>query len=85
MCFVSHFCRRPVLHGDNWWRGHAAAFLKYVKLPPEVLRRGRVNQVILFYCSYLSLSHFLKIIQTLAVIGLIAEFFGLTSFIVDNK
>ncbi|XP_050938703.1 uncharacterized protein LOC103488587 isoform X4 [Cucumis melo] len=36
--------KRPVLHGDNWWRGHAAAFLKYVKLPPEVLRRGRVNQ-----------------------------------------
>ncbi|XP_038884280.1 diacylglycerol lipase-beta isoform X3 [Benincasa hispida] len=36
--------KRPVLHGDNWWRGHAAAFLKYVNLPPEVLRRGRVNQ-----------------------------------------
>ncbi|XP_022929839.1 sn1-specific diacylglycerol lipase beta isoform X1 [Cucurbita moschata] len=36
--------KRPVLHGDNWWRGHAAAFLKYVKLSPEVLRRGRVNQ-----------------------------------------
>lgn len=25
-------------------RGHAAAFLKYVKLSPEVLRQGRVNQ-----------------------------------------
>ncbi|XP_061360195.1 uncharacterized protein LOC133304209 isoform X2 [Gastrolobium bilobum] len=37
--------RRPVLDGDNWWRGHAAAFLKYVNLPPEVLRHGRVNQV----------------------------------------
>ncbi|RDX62313.1 Sn1-specific diacylglycerol lipase alpha, partial [Mucuna pruriens] len=37
--------RRPVLDGDNWWRGHAAAFLKYVKLPPEVLRHGRVSQV----------------------------------------
>ncbi|KAF7837101.1 sn1-specific diacylglycerol lipase beta isoform X1 [Senna tora] len=37
--------RRPVLVGDNWWRGHAAAFLKYVNLPPEVLRHGRVNQV----------------------------------------
>lgn len=36
--------RRPVLEGDNWWRGHAAAFLKYVDLSPEVLRRGRVNQ-----------------------------------------
>ncbi|XP_028759554.1 uncharacterized protein LOC114741716 isoform X2 [Neltuma alba] len=37
--------RRPVLAGDNWWRGHAAAFLKYVNLPPEVLRHGRINQV----------------------------------------
>ncbi|BAT93517.1 hypothetical protein VIGAN_08002700 [Vigna angularis var. angularis] len=37
--------RRPVLDGDNWWRGHAAAFLKYVNLPPEVLRQGRVSQV----------------------------------------
>ncbi|KAM1158445.1 hypothetical protein ACFXTH_031815 [Malus domestica] len=36
--------RRPVLDGDNWLRGHAAAFLKYVKLSPEVLRKGRVNQ-----------------------------------------
>ncbi|XP_057959730.1 uncharacterized protein LOC131152103 [Malania oleifera] len=36
--------RRPVLEGDNWWRGHAAAFLKYVNLSPEVLRRGRVSQ-----------------------------------------
>ncbi|KAJ8767581.1 hypothetical protein K2173_017925 [Erythroxylum novogranatense] len=34
--------RRPKLTGDNWWRGHAAAFLKYVDLPPEVLRKGRV-------------------------------------------
>ncbi|KAJ7957348.1 Sn1-specific diacylglycerol lipase beta [Quillaja saponaria] len=36
--------RRPVLEGDNWWRGHAAAFLKYVDLSPEDLRQGRVNQ-----------------------------------------
>ncbi|XVF37801.1 hypothetical protein REPUB_Repub20aG0042200 [Reevesia pubescens] len=36
--------RRPVLDGDNWWRGHAAAFLKFVNLPPEALRRGRVCQ-----------------------------------------
>ncbi|XP_040374323.1 diacylglycerol lipase-beta isoform X4 [Rosa chinensis] len=36
--------RLPKLDGDNWWRGHAAAFLKYVKLSPEVLRQGRVNQ-----------------------------------------
>ncbi|XP_065867609.1 uncharacterized protein [Euphorbia lathyris] len=36
--------RRPRLTGDNWWRGHAAAFLKCVDLPPEALRRGRVCQ-----------------------------------------
>ncbi|XP_068665380.1 uncharacterized protein [Aristolochia californica] len=36
--------RRPALEGDNWWRGHAAAFLKYVNLPAEALRRGRVSQ-----------------------------------------
>lgn len=36
--------RRPKLHGDNWWRGHAAAFLKYVGLPPGALRQGRVCQ-----------------------------------------
>ncbi|KAH8489452.1 hypothetical protein H0E87_024901 [Populus deltoides] len=36
--------RRPSLSGDNWWRGHAAAFLKYTNLPPEALRRGRVCQ-----------------------------------------
>ncbi|KAK4566880.1 hypothetical protein RGQ29_002938 [Quercus rubra] len=36
--------RRPIIDGDNWWRGHAAAFLKYVNLTPEVLRHGRVNQ-----------------------------------------
>ncbi|RRT74135.1 hypothetical protein B296_00021954, partial [Ensete ventricosum] len=36
--------RRPMLEGDNWWRGHAAAFLKYVSMPPEALRRGRVSQ-----------------------------------------
>lgn len=34
-----------MLEGDNWWRGHAAAFLKYVNMPPEALRRGRVSQV----------------------------------------
>ncbi|KAJ6680409.1 LIPASE CLASS 3 FAMILY PROTEIN [Salix purpurea] len=36
--------RRPSLCGDNWWRGHAAAFLKYTNLPPEALRCGRVCQ-----------------------------------------
>ncbi|KAH7521425.1 hypothetical protein FEM48_Zijuj07G0031800 [Ziziphus jujuba var. spinosa] len=44
--------RRPVLHGDNWWRGHAAAFLKFVKLSPDVLRQGRVNQVIYLFIYY---------------------------------
>jgi hypothetical protein len=37
--------RWPSLSGDNWWRGHAAAFLKYVNLPSEALRHGRVCQV----------------------------------------
>uniref|UniRef100_A0A0D9V936 Uncharacterized protein n=1 Tax=Leersia perrieri TaxID=77586 RepID=A0A0D9V936_9ORYZ len=36
--------RRPVLEGDNWWRGHAAAFLKYINVPQEVLIKGRVSQ-----------------------------------------
>ncbi|KAG0502283.1 hypothetical protein HPP92_002355 [Vanilla planifolia] len=36
--------RRPLLQGDNWWRGHAAAFLKCANLPAEALRRGRVIQ-----------------------------------------
>ncbi|CAI9279230.1 unnamed protein product [Lactuca saligna] len=34
----------PELKGDNWWRGHAKAFLKYVNLPPDTLRQGRVYQ-----------------------------------------
>ncbi|KVH97202.1 Lipase, class 3, partial [Cynara cardunculus var. scolymus] len=36
--------RLPKLEGDNWWRGHASAFLRYVNLPAEVLRQGRVCQ-----------------------------------------
>ncbi|GLJ40845.1 hypothetical protein SUGI_0844840 [Cryptomeria japonica] len=36
--------RRPILEGDNWCRGHAAAFLKYVNLSPDALRKGRVHQ-----------------------------------------
>ncbi|KAJ9563413.1 hypothetical protein OSB04_008573 [Centaurea solstitialis] len=36
--------RLPKLEGDNWWRGHASAFLRYVQLPAEVLRQGRVCQ-----------------------------------------
>lgn len=45
MAFTVLFSRRPVLEGDNWWRGHAAAFLKDINLSPDVLRKGRVNQV----------------------------------------
>ncbi|KAG6544343.1 hypothetical protein Mapa_014177 [Marchantia paleacea] len=36
--------RMPKLEGDNWWRGHAAAFLRFAQLPPEALRKGRVLQ-----------------------------------------
>nr|GEW81174.1 lipase, class 3 [Tanacetum cinerariifolium] len=37
--------KRPsILKGDTWWRGHARAFLKYVNLPAEALRQGRVCQ-----------------------------------------
>ncbi|KAM0011348.1 putative fungal lipase-like domain, alpha/Beta hydrolase [Helianthus debilis subsp. tardiflorus] len=36
--------RLPKLKGDNWWRGHARAFLKYVNLPADSLRQGRVCQ-----------------------------------------
>ncbi|CAH8308960.1 unnamed protein product [Eruca vesicaria subsp. sativa] len=33
---------RPKLDGDNWWRGHASAFLKFIDFPAHVLRRGRI-------------------------------------------
>ncbi|KAL1200329.1 hypothetical protein V5N11_034074 [Cardamine amara subsp. amara] len=33
---------RPKLDGDNWWRGHAAAFLKFINFPAHALRRGRI-------------------------------------------
>ncbi|KAG9152242.1 hypothetical protein Leryth_025991, partial [Lithospermum erythrorhizon] len=36
--------RLPMLQGDNYWRGHAKAFLKFVNLTPDVLRKGRINQ-----------------------------------------
>lgn len=36
--------RRPILEGDNWWRGHAAAFLRHARLPPEALLQGRISQ-----------------------------------------
>uniref|UniRef100_M8CYD4 Sn1-specific diacylglycerol lipase alpha n=1 Tax=Aegilops tauschii TaxID=37682 RepID=M8CYD4_AEGTA len=35
---------RPALDGDNWWRGHAAAFLRFVNIAPTALVRGRVRQ-----------------------------------------
>lgn len=57
-CFY-HVIRLPKLKGDNWWRGHARAFLKYVNLPADSLRQGRVcqvlvdlNQIFLFYIIY---------------------------------
>lgn len=39
--------RRPQLDGDNWWRGHASAFLRHLKIPETALRKGRVRQVLL--------------------------------------
>lgn len=36
--------RRPALDGDNWWRGHAAAFLRFANIAPTALVRGRVRQ-----------------------------------------
>uniref|UniRef100_A0ACD5UT02 Uncharacterized protein n=1 Tax=Avena sativa TaxID=4498 RepID=A0ACD5UT02_AVESA len=35
---------RPALDGDNWWRGHAAAFLRFANIAPTALVRGRVRQ-----------------------------------------
>ncbi|XP_044500136.1 diacylglycerol lipase-beta isoform X2 [Mangifera indica] len=52
--------RRPTLDGDNWWRGHAAAFLKYVKLSPNVLQRGRVNQEECKAAYFILVLHHLK-------------------------
>ena len=44
--------RRPALDGDNWWRGHAAAFLRFVNIAPTALVRGRVRQVMpYFFCN----------------------------------
>ncbi|PIA29866.1 hypothetical protein AQUCO_05800146v1 [Aquilegia coerulea] len=52
--------RRPILEGDNWWRGHAAAFLKYVNLPPEALRQGRVSQAKCEAAYYIVILHHLQ-------------------------
>ncbi|XP_031110635.1 sn1-specific diacylglycerol lipase beta isoform X1 [Ipomoea triloba] len=51
---------RPLLEGDNWWRGHAAAFLKYVKLTDDVLRKGRVNQEKCKAAYFIVVLHHLK-------------------------
>ncbi|KAF6170058.1 hypothetical protein GIB67_042863 [Kingdonia uniflora] len=52
--------RRPVLEGDNWWRGHAAAFLRYVNQSPEALRRGRVSQVKCEAAYFIMVLHHLR-------------------------
>ncbi|XP_031247740.1 uncharacterized protein LOC116105463 isoform X1 [Pistacia vera] len=52
--------RRPMLDGDNWWRGHAAAFLKYVNLSPDVLRQGRVGQEKCKAAYFILVLHHLK-------------------------
>ncbi|CAI7853649.1 unnamed protein product, partial [Closterium sp. NIES-53] len=44
MFFPWQQSRYPALQGDNWWRGHASAFLKYLHLPPSALRKARVRQ-----------------------------------------
>ncbi|CAI5506342.1 unnamed protein product, partial [Closterium sp. Naga37s-1] len=44
MFFPWQQSRYPSLQGDNWWRGHASAFLKYLHLPPSALRKARVRQ-----------------------------------------
>ncbi|XP_062170601.1 uncharacterized protein LOC133876341 isoform X2 [Alnus glutinosa] len=54
--------RRPILGGDNWWRGHAAAFLKYVNLTPEVLRQGRVNQAKCEAAYFIVVLHQLRLV-----------------------
>ncbi|CAK9165348.1 unnamed protein product [Ilex paraguariensis] len=57
---LSLFSRWPVLEGDNWWRGHSAAFLKYLNLSPDVLRRGRVNQAKCEAAYFIVVLHHLK-------------------------
>ncbi|XP_010241535.1 PREDICTED: uncharacterized protein LOC104586101 isoform X2 [Nelumbo nucifera] len=52
--------RRPKLEGDNWWRGHAAAFLKNANIPPESLRKGRVSQAKREAAYFVVVLHHLK-------------------------
>lgn len=54
--------RWPIIDGDNWWRGHAAAFLKYVNLTPEVLRQGRVNQAKFEAAYFIVVLHHLRLV-----------------------
>lgn len=54
--------RRPIIDGDNWWRGHAAAFLNYVNLTPEVLRQGRVNQKKCQAAYFIVVLHHLRLV-----------------------
>eukprot|EP00899_Mesostigma_viride_P015838 jgi/Mesvir1/24255/Mv10957-RA.1 len=45
MCIPCFYSKRPaVVEGDNWWRGHAAAFIRYAGIPPNALIRGSVAQ-----------------------------------------
>lgn len=55
--------RRPVLKGDNLWRGHAAAFVRHARLAPEdILCEGRVLQVFcVFFINASSISVFVKV------------------------
>ncbi|GJV61568.1 hypothetical protein Tco_1467668 [Tanacetum coccineum] len=50
----------PVLKGDNWWRGHARAFLKYVNFPAEALRQGRVCQTRCEAAYFVLVHHHIK-------------------------
>jgi len=62
--------RRPVLKGDNLWRGHAAAFVRHARLAPEdILCEGRVLQVIFINVS--SIGVFVKLLHCLPHVCLI--------------
>ncbi|KAL0865442.1 hypothetical protein Bca101_044560 [Brassica carinata] len=40
---------RPKLDGDNWWRGHAAAFLKFIDFPAHEKCKATYFVVVLHY------------------------------------
>nr|XP_043626389.1 uncharacterized protein LOC122597873 [Erigeron canadensis] len=50
----------PKLKGDNWWRGHARAFLRYINLPADSLRQGRVCQARCEAAYFVVVLHLLK-------------------------